>query len=107
MAATSLELPVRLDPSQVTTTWPLASAAKRTGVGVFGCTVGCHKGNVEISFALAGASVVVDFDLGGDVSAVSGYEAACGGEGRGLDGFTRTGDVGEAAIVGALHFDIE
>src|SRR5215469_6822375 len=27
MAATSLELPARLAPSQVTTTWPLASAA--------------------------------------------------------------------------------
>src|SRR6266852_9789422 len=27
MAATSLELPARFDPSHVTTTWPLASAA--------------------------------------------------------------------------------
>src|SRR6266436_2161719 len=27
MAATLLELPARLEPSQVTTTWPLASAA--------------------------------------------------------------------------------
>src|SRR2546427_9134133 len=82
-------------------------AAERSGSGVFGRTIGCHKGDVEIPLARTGTGVVVDFDLCGDVSTVSWHEAACGGESRGVDSFTGTGEIGATSIVGALHLDVE
>src|SRR6266699_3371975 len=82
-------------------------ASEWSGSGVFRGAVGSYKCDVEISLARAGAGVVVDFDLGGDVCAVSGREAARGGKGRGVDGFPGPGDVGEATVVGTLHLNVE
>src|ERR1700730_16874009 len=82
-------------------------ASQWSGIQVFGSVVGSYKRDVEISLARAGAGVVVDFDLGGDVSAVRGHKAARGGKGRGVDGFPGTIDVGEAAVIGTLHLNVE
>ena len=82
-------------------------AAERSGSGVFGRTIGRHEGDIEISFARAGAGVAVDLNLGGDVSTIGGNEASCRGKSGRVNAFTGTVKISKAPIVGALHFDVE
>ena len=82
-------------------------AAERSASGVFGRTIGRHEGDIEISFARAGAGVAVDLNLGGDVSTIGGNEASCRGKSGRVNAFTGTVKISKAPIVGALHFDVE
>ena len=74
-------------------------------MGIFDGVIRSREGNVEVS--LTWASAVVHFDLRRRVGAVCRRQAACRGECRCVNPFAGARSVGQAAVIGALHIDVE